>query len=147
MSFSPYADVRKRTSWQGSLYHNIYIFSIVFSSLQYKSGAVSHSTYYITLPFYHTSSDARYSSTDRLIALELFVSAMNIGSTSGSNTQRYIQVNKLGKIYYNISLSSNEYVWNLHKYWDFQDLFLIRTPYSYIIIVKYLVSFLGFFYS
>jgi len=45
---------------------------------------------------------------DRLIALGLLDSAMKsmrIGSVSGSNTQRYIQVNELGKIYCNISLS------------------------------------------
>lgn len=45
---------------------------------------------------------------DRLIALGLLDSAMksmSIGNVSGSNTQRYIQVNTLGKIYCEISLN------------------------------------------
>lgn len=45
---------------------------------------------------------------DRLIALGLLDSAMksmSIGNVSGSHTQRYIQVNNLGKIYCEISLN------------------------------------------
>ncbi len=45
---------------------------------------------------------------DRLIALGLLDSAMksmNIGSVSGSQTQRYIQVNNLGKLFCRITLN------------------------------------------
>jgi hypothetical protein len=44
---------------------------------------------------------------DRLIALGLLDSAMksmSIGSVSGSQTQRYIQVNNLGKLFCEIAL-------------------------------------------
>lgn len=54
-----------------------------------------------------TSQSSAYKA-DRLIALGLLDSAMKsvvINSVSGSNTQRYVQVNELGKIYCNISLS------------------------------------------